>query len=358
MTATLKTHDFRRILLIKPSSLGDVIHALPVLHALRLRYPNARIDWLINKSLAPLIEGHPKLSNVIGFDRGRFGALLTKRGAMADFWRFIRKLRQAKYDLVIDLQGLFRTGFLAWASGADVRIGFREAREGSRFFYTDLIETPDADEHAVDRNFRAVEMLGCARNEVNFDLALRPADHANALELLNSSGLDPSSQFAVVLPGARWETKRWAAERFGAVMNELDDAGAICVLLGSPDESDLCERVANSCRRPPINLCSKTPLRTMAVIIERAEIVICHDSGPMHIAAALNRRLVCINGPTNPLRTGPYHRLNDVVRLDIPCSPCYLRKLSQCPHDHRCMRELDSDLVINAIRDQVLVRCS
>jgi len=349
MTANLVQRDFRRILLIKPSSLGDVIHALPVLHALRLRFPSARIDWLINKSLASLLEGHPKLSNVIPFDRGRFGKMLTHRGAMGDFWRLIRSLRGAEYDLAIDLQGLFRTGFLGWAGGAEVRIGFREAREGAKHFYTDLIGTPDADEHAADRNFRAAEMLGCPRGVLQFDLALRNEDRFAAADLLKPFGISQISRFAVVLPGARWETKRWPAERFTQLIDEIESLDTRCVLLGSQDESDVCVRIRNDCRKAPVDLTGRTPLRVMAAIIERAEVVICHDSGPMHIAAALNRPLVCISGPTNPRRTGPYRRINDVVRLEIPCSPCYLKKLSQCPHNHRCMRELESGVVLDSL---------
>ena len=113
--------SFERILLIKPSSLGDVVHALPVLHGLRERYPRARIDWFIASDFAPLLEGHHELNELVVFDRRRFGRLARSPRIAGEFWQFVASLRDRRYDLVIDLQGLFRTGFSAWASGANRR---------------------------------------------------------------------------------------------------------------------------------------------------------------------------------------------------------------------------------------------
>lgn len=349
MVIPLDQREFHRILLIKPSSLGDVIHALPVLHGLRTRFPPAQIDWLIIKSLAPLIENHSELNEVILFDRRRYGRMLLNPWALADFWRFVRALRARKYDLVIDLQGLFRTGFLARASGAPVRIGFRAAREGARHFYTHCIDVPDENAHAVDRNYLVAKMLGFADMPLQFGLEVDRRDRENANDLLASIGVPTSSSFTAILPGARWETKRWPAERFVSLIDQLQGSGGRCVLLGGPDEAALCDDIARRSNSVPGNLAGRTPLRVLTAIIARAEMVVCHDSGPMHIAAALNRPLVCITGPTNPNRTGPYNRMHDVVRLDIPCSPCYFRKLSQCPHAHRCMKELKVGTVMESL---------
>jgi ADP-heptose:LPS heptosyltransferase len=149
----LRSREFQRILLIKPSSLGDVVHALPVLRGLRRRYPQARIDWLISSSLSPLLEGHPDLNELVLFDRHRFGLMAYSPKAALDFVRFIGRLRASRYDLVIDLQGLFRSGFLARASGASVRIGFARAREGASLFYNHRLSSGILDAHAVDRLF-------------------------------------------------------------------------------------------------------------------------------------------------------------------------------------------------------------
>ncbi len=369
---------FKRILLVKPSSLGDVVHTLPVLHGLRTRYPQAKIDWLVAPQFAPLLKSHPELDELILFDRKRFGRLGLSAGAASEFLTFIRDLRARRYDLVIDLQGLFRTGFLSAASGAPIRIGFRDAREGAWLFYTHHLHIEDPDTHAVDRNYRVSALLGFEDVPVEFDLALTESVRASARELLRDglvskmvrtadptylesrsheqqrfyrSGqvLSGDECIVAVAPGARWETKSWLPERFAQTIDELSERpGVRCVLLGGPDEVELCKRIAHTCRSATINLSGQTSLGELAAVIELATLVLCHDSAAMHLAVALGRPLVCLIGPTNPLRTGPYRRPEDVVRLKLDCAPCYFRRLSQCPHAHRCMRELNVATVLAA----------
>ena len=154
-----------------------------------------------------------------------------------------------------------------------------------------------------------------------------------------------------VVPGARWETKVWASARFSDAIDRLQTGGdARCVLLGGPDEVDRCSTIARACRTEPANLAGRTSIRQLAAVIGLADAVLCHDSGAMHLAVALERPLVCLVGPTNPDRTGPYRRPADVVRLKLDCAPCYLRRLSQCRRDHRCMRGLDVATVVAAVR--------
>lgn len=345
----LSTRTFERILLVKPSSLGDVIHALPVLHGLRRRYPTARLDWLIAPAFAPLIEGHPDLSEAVLFDRRQYGAIGRRWSATRGFLRFLRELRDRRYDLVIDLQGLFRSGFLARATGAPVRLGFRNGREGSPLFYTDLIETPDPNAHAVDRNMLVAGRLGFADARVRFDLALTAAERDDAQRLLSQAGIAPGPPVLAVFPGARWETKLWPVERFAAAAERLIEAGVAVVLLGGPDEAERCQAIERRCASPVVNLVGRTTVRQLAAVIARCDAVLCQDSAPMHLAVALDRPLVCLTGPTNPARTGPYRRGADVVRLALDCSPCYYRRLSRCPHGHRCMEELTVDPVVQAV---------
>ncbi len=350
---------FERILLIKPSSLGDVVHALPVLHGLRRRYPDARIDWLISSSLAPLLEGHPDLSELILFDRRRYGRMAYNPKAAADLVRFIGRLRARRYDLAIDLQGLFRTGFLSWAA-APVRIGPADAREGASVFYNHRMPPHDPDTHAVDRNYSVARLLGFADVPVEFHIPLSEDDRAGAEGLLQKGWHGPRSRghvgrhgqrLVAVVPGARWETKIWLPERFAEAIDELQEGDDVrCVLLGGPDETARCSQIASACKKAPIDLSGHTTLRTMTGVLAQADAVLCHDSGAMHLAVALGRPVVCLVGPTNPARTGPYRRPGDVVRLDLDCAPCYLRKLSQCRFDHRCMRDLTVTPIVDAAR--------
>lgn len=346
--SSLRTRTFERILLIKPSSLGDVVHALPVLHGLRARYRQAKIDWLISSPLMPLVEGHPELDEAIPFDRQRYGRMGRGSGATRDFVRFVRELRARRYELAIDLQGLFRTGFLSWASGAPVRVGLRRSREAAWLFYTDRAGTADLEIHAVDRNYAVAGLLGFENVAVAFDLAVGDAERAGASDLLRSNGVAEGDWPIVIAPAARWETKVWPADRFAAAIDELQAAGGRCVLVGSEAESAVCQRIAGSCRVAPVNLAGRTPIRLLPAVIGRAGLVIAHDSAVMHLAVGLDRPLVCIVGPTNPVRTGPYRRMSDVVRLALDCAPCYFRRLSQCPHGHRCMRDLGVGEVVAA----------
>ena len=344
----LAEREFKRILLIKPSSPGDIIHALPVLHGLRKRYPSAHLAWLVATPFAELIETDPALDEVILFDRKRFGFLGRSFRITWEFIRFLRDLRARRFDLVIDLQGLFRSGFLARASGAKTRIGFAAAREMAWLFYTDKIEEGDPDAHAADKNYAVASMLGFADVSMDFTIHLTDGDRKMASELLKSSGMGES--FAALVPGTRWETKRWAAERFGELARAIKDQHQLpSVLIGGSGDIPEAEQAVAASAGAAKNLCGKTTLRQAAAIIERAAIVVTADSTPMHLAAVMNRPLVALFGPTNPARTGPYGRTKSVLRLQLDCSPCYFRKLSQCPYGHACMRDLSVDLATDAV---------
>jgi heptosyltransferase-1 len=341
-----------RILLVKPSSLGDVIHALPVLHGLRQRYPTAHIAWLVSKTLAPLICNHPELDEVIEFDRRLFRRLGRSWRATREFLRFVSTLRAKRFDWAVDLQGLFRSGFLSWASRAPTRFGFRSAREWAPIFYTHRVETPDPEAHAVDKNYRFAPVLGFEDVPVTFDLGVTDLERARATDILTQAGVDVDAPIVAVLPGARWETKRWGSDRFAEVIVRLAaNHGFRSILIAAPDEAPRCAeivRLAAPATPPPANLAGRTGLRDLVALLERAAVVVCQDSAPSHVAAALGRPVVCIFGPTNPRRTGPYGTKAHVLHADIPCAPCYLRSLRQCPYDHECMRRIEADAVIEA----------
>lgn len=359
---SLAGRNFQRILIVKPSSLGDIIHALPVLHGLRRRFPDAAIDWLVATAFAPLIDAHPDLDHVVLFDRERFSRLGRSLAPTLEFIDFLRDFRARAYDLAIDLQGLFRSGFLALATGAPVRLGFAAARECAWLFYTHRIRdpaprpsgtesrTPPPDLHAVDRNGLVGRLLGFDSTPMRFDLAVTDAERAAAARILTAAGMDPDRPFIALWPGARWETKRWPPEKFAAVVDRL--AASVqhpAALMGDPTERSLCEAVARRAAAGPAVLAGRSSIRQAVALLERAALVVTHDSAPMHIAAALDRPLVAILGPTNPRRTGPYGRPDAVVQSDIPCAPCYLKRLADCPHEHRCMADLDvADVVRKA----------
>lgn len=224
-------------------------------------------------------------------------------------------------------------------------------------FYTHYLARDAIDTHAVDRNYRVAELLGFEDVPVTFRMPLCEADRTEARELLREQGVGDDDPLVVVAPGARWETKRWAPERFAEAIDGYSARVAVrTALVGSAEESAVCQRISEACRpeswlcrSEPINLAGRTSLGCMSALIERSDLVLCHDSAAMHLAAALGRPLVCIVGPTNPHRTGPYRRLQDVMQLSLDCSPCYLRRLAQCDYGHRCMTDLTSGVIADAV---------
>ncbi len=338
-----------RILIIKPSSLGDIVHALPVLAALRDAHPDAHIAWLVGDSFAPLLESHPLLDEVIRFDRARFGKMWRNPRIFLDFWRFVAEIRRKRFDLVIDLQGLIRSGLLSFFSGAGQRFGFADAREGARLFYSQRVRRPTSAEHAVEKNLSVARALGLKVGRPEFPLGLQPAERAAARELVAEAAGAPLESFTAVIPGARWETKRWPAERIAALIDRVHAGGLPrCVLLGGPGDRELADRVIAACDSGVIDLVGRTTLRQLAALIDLADRVVCHDSGPLHIAAALDKPTVAVFGPTNPAHTGAYSRAAVVVSHPIECAPCYRRV---CPYQHHnCMRQLDVETVLAQVR--------
>ncbi|HPF39338.1 MAG TPA: lipopolysaccharide heptosyltransferase II [Phycisphaerae bacterium] len=336
----LADRDFRRILLIKPSSPGDIIHALPVLRGIRRRFPDATISWLIAKSFVNMLESETTLNEIIPFDRRHYGRLGRSWQSTRDFLNFMMDLRRKKFDLVIDLQGLFRSGFLAWGSRAKVRIGFQDAREMAWMFYTHRAPRDDAEKHAAERNFDVAAILGVDRAQPDFRIAVSTDDTTMARNLIRSR-LGGDQRYIVMAPSTRWPTKCWPAERFGQLAETLhQSSGLKTLLVGGHGDIEDGRAAEDAGAGAAINLCGYTTLRQLAALIDRASLVVTADSTPMHLAAAHARPLVALFGPTNPVRTGPYGRSRDVVRLELDCSPCYFRKLKQCPHQHRCMRDL------------------
>jgi heptosyltransferase-1 len=252
------------------------------------------------------------------------------------------------------LQGLFRSGFLAFVSGAATRVGFGSAREFGWTFYTHRVADGDPDMHAVERYYLFGRVLGFADVPIEFHLPVHAGARAAVGRMLEGGGLPPGSPYVLMAPGTRWETKIWPAEHFAEVARRVrDEHGLGVVLAGMGSEAAIARKVADLAGGGVVDLAGRTSLAELIALVDGAAALVMHDSGPMHLASALNKPMVAIYGPTSALRTGPYGRDEIVARLDLPCSPCYLKELAQCPHGHRCMRELRPEAVAERLR-QVL----
>jgi heptosyltransferase I len=330
----------KRILIIKPSAIGDIVHALPAVARIRRKWPQAHISWLAATAYASLLENHPMIDEVIHFRRYRWGKRWYIPEVQWELANFFKDLRRRQFDLAIDFQGLFRSAVVALATGAPRRVGFASAREGAAFFYTHRVECSPAEEHAVDRNLKLAASVGCSDGPIEFPLAVDEADRRFVARLVG-----PGVRFALFLPGTNWQTKRWPVEHYADLPEPLrKEFGLQTVVAGSARDAELSRLIPSN-----FDLTGKTNLRQTVALLERAELVVANDSGPMHLAAALGKPLVTLFGPTSARRTGPYGRMDSVIRLDLPCSPCYSR---QCIHQS-CLRWLETGSVLNSIKKQL-----
>ncbi len=353
MAEGFEVGEVRRLLLVKPSSLGDVIHALPTAGALRRRFPAAHLAWLVEEESADVVRGTAAVDEVIVSGRRRWlRALAAGRGAgrtLGEFRALLRTLRAGNFDLVVDLQGLLKSAIYVLATGARMRVGLSTGREGSRLACTHVVEAP-AGEHAVERYLRAAWALGAPDGPRDFPIAVPPEAAAEADRILAEAGGAVAGvagergrlPLAVLHPAARWPTKQWTPEAFAAVGDRIADAmGAAVVITGGRADVGAGEAVRTRMRRPALNLAGRTPLKVLAAILRRAAIMVTVDSGPMHLAAALGTPLVALFGPTAPSRTGPYGTgPRRVLQEVLPCVPC-LERRCRIPDQRLCMRSLD-----------------
>ncbi len=325
----------KKILIIKPSSLGDVVHSLPFLNAINETFPYARIHWVIAKGLEGLFENHPMVNKLWIINKDRWKDVKKLKETISEIRQLFRSFKSESYDLAIDLQGLFRSGILAYASKAPFRVGFKEAREGSVLFYTHKIEV-EREIHAVDRYLKIASAIGCEFTDVKFPMPF--AKGSEKVKRLKEEIKD----YAVIVPGARWKTKRWSHLNFGRLASMLDIK---TLIVGSSGDAGLAESIEVNSKGKALSLAGKTDINELISIIRGARFVITNDSGPMHIAAALNIPVVAIFGPTNPVRTGPYGKNHVVIKSDIKCAPCYKKSCD----DVKCMESISVEMVFNKI---------
>ena len=338
-----------KILILKPSSLGDVIQALPVLRLLKLHFRDAEIFWWIDSALAPLLEGDPDLAGIVRFERKRW----SKPQHWPEMLRSIRRLRGQNFDLVIDLQCLARSGAFAWLANGKFLIGLDEVREGARGFYDLAVPRKSFHTHAVDWYLSVLPPLGVPVHKNFAWLPPRPQIPADVKRKWFSEpstfNLQPST-LILLQPGARWDNKRWPVNYFAELVLQLAEKfhDVRFAILGSGEDKPLGEIISRSAPERCLNLCGATSLPEMIEWIRLCDLMVTNDTGPMHAAAALGKPLVALFGPTEPRRTGPYGQLENVLRIDLPCSPCLK---GRCAYEkpNECLNAISPAMVFEQV---------
>lgn len=306
-----------KILILKPSSLGDVIQALPVLRLIKRHLPAAEVWWWIDSRLAPLLEGDPDLQRLLRFDRRGWMQPANWRKA----WNSLRAVRQQHFDWVIDLQCLARSAAFGWLANGRLYVGLDETREGARGFYDLVARRESYHTHAVDW-YRAVLPLLGIPDTANFEWLPKRPQVAEALcrRLPLTNG-----KWIAIQPGARWLNKRWPVEHFRLLVREiLKQRPEVCVMvLGGNEDRQLGKAIVeNLPRERGVDLTGQLSLPEMIECLRKVDLMVTNDTGPMHVAAALGKPVVALFGPTEPYRTGPYGQVEQALKVDIPCVPC------------------------------------
>jgi len=301
----------KRILIVRMSALGDIVHALPVLASLRDAFPQVEIDWLVEASYAGLLDLVDGLSHRVVVRPG--------------YRRAIRFMRSRKYDAALDLQGLIKSAVAARLSGARRVIGFERTalREPlASALYNGAARVPPG-AHVVQKNLSVLPLVGADSGEVRFPFRTIPSRVADQVRATAPDG------FVLINPGAAWPNKRWNPARFGALARQIRDRHSLMpVVLWGPEDDGLAgDVVATSDGRA--TRAPRTSLADVLALCRSARLMVSGDTGPLHLAAAMGTPLVGIYGPTWPDRNGPWDPADEVVSRAHACV---------CHHKRRCLR--------------------
>ena len=327
--------EYRNILIIKMSSLGDVLHTLPFVAVLRDRFPRARISWLVHPQFAAFVPDPPMVDEILYFDKVKLKKL-NWSGKWAYFKEMRALLQSRHFDLVIDMQGLFKSAVLAAISGCSHRIGYCEMREGSGLA-SKAICGAHARDHVIERYLDVARYLGGKVEEIRFPMPELASEWASVQKKMPSL----EGSYVVLAPGARWETKKWPVEYYARLAAEILADGCAVVLAGGPDDVVLGQAIQTL--TPGVtDLTGQTSLRELGALIQLCSFYISGDTGPLFIAAAFKKPLVALYGPTRPERTGPYGSEASVILIaPVDCAGC-LKK--QCDN-WICMKSLTPEMV-------------
>ena len=327
-----------RILIVRMSALGDIVHALPVMSAIHRALPDVEIDWLADRKYAGILE----------FTTGITTRIIGRPGLS----QAVTVMRARQYDVALDLQGLLKSAAMARVSGATRVIGFEQAalREpAAAWFYNESAPVaPDA--HIIHKNLSVLPLLGIAPpGDVTFPFVI--PDSAIADAVARDAAANGARGYALINPGAAWPNKRWAPERFGALARRIhDEHNLACIVLWGADESALADEVVAAADRAA-QRAPQTTLADLLALCSRASLMVSGDTGPVHIAAALGTPIVGLYGPTWPERNGPWHPSDVVVSRATTC---------ECHHKRRCHRagtmcinEISVDEVFTAVTQRL-----
>ncbi len=349
MTIEKTSNKPEKVLIVKPSSLGDIFHTFPAVSLLADAWPECEFHWLVSPQFASVIDYSPAVRRTIIFPRQQLGSI---KSFFPAFFKLKHDLRQEKYSKVIDFQGLLRSAFFAKIASSTQYIGFNSPREPlAKIFYNQTISIPDNCIHAVDRNlFLAAQICGSEKTFQQLPSMPSLSKFAiGAATLLNDDGCSKTDKIIGIALGARWTSKRWPDTFFINLISRLikKEPNSKIVLLGADDSLSCAANITDTLNNQRIiSLVGKTTLTELIEIIHRCQLLICNDSGPMHIAAAAGKPVFAFFGPTVPEKTGPYGSKHHIFQRNLDCIGCLKR---YCSKESMLCHELNIDEIVKAI---------
>ncbi len=342
------------ILVIKLSAIGDVIHTLPALNAIRDAYPAAHITWLVEEAAADLVVGHRALDRVLVSRRKKW-INDFKSGhrikALGQAVQFVKTLRDTRYDIIIDFHALLKSGLLVFLAKGKRKIGFGKGMqhmEHSYLFLNEKIPAVSMEIHALDRQLVLAEAIGAKPGAIQYHIPVAAQDKAGVRMLLKKMKIQADKPIVAINPVALWDTKLWFNDRFAKLSDRLiREYGFQIVFTGANTDRSTIKEILGMMNEKAVSLAGRTSLRMLAALYEKAGFVVSTDTGPMHLAAAMGTPVIAVFGPTAPWRTGPYGKQHQVVRADLDCSPCFKRVCKTCD----CMGQISIDKVMDAVDD-------
>jgi lipopolysaccharide heptosyltransferase II len=327
-----------KFLIIRFSSIGDVILTTPLVRCLRAKFPTAQIDFLIKKEFSVVLSNNPNLSNIITFDKN------AGKGELSRIRQFVK---QNKYSHILDIQKNIRSVFIASCSGAVVT-SFSKKILPRDLLIRFGINTYKEIKPVYLRYFESVSELGIKYDGNGTEVFPTASETENVIEILKQNQIPSGMPMLVIAPGAQWENKRWPEQGFATASDTFcSQTGAYPVLIGGPGDVEICRKVQTLMKAPSLNLAGKLSLMGSASILSKANMVFTNDTGMLHMAQAMKTAVVAVYGPTTrELGFFPLPENSRVAEIDISCRPCTQKGLHSCPKKHfRCMKDIKPEMV-------------
>ena len=331
--------EINNILVVKLSAIGDVIHALPVSYALKETFPQAKVSWVVEPPAYDLLTNNPYIDEIILFEKKKFKSF---GGLIKNLPSFSSLLKQKKYDVCLDLQGLGKSAAIAYLSGAKIKLGTCNMREGSHLI-SKKVCGKNQHGHIVERYLDVVRELGCKTEEIKFPIVTTPKEEELTVLIAKQAGMSLDSPYVVLAVGANWPNKRWDPKYYGEIVNYLYNRNVIPVIIGGNSDQYLFDEISSYSKIPPVNLVGKTTLKQLAVVIKNSRALIGGDTGPMHLSAGIGKPTIALMGPTDANRNGPYNQNENAIEINRECKYCWKRS---CSLGLDCLADIKVEQVI------------